>query len=73
MAINDADREVLRAAAVIIKRETDAGERVIVRDFGSFVRRDRKATTARNPKTGATIAVPAKNVLVFKASESTKK
>jgi len=71
MAISNSERDTLKAAAEIIKRETEAGERVNVRDFGSFLRRDRKATTARNPKTGATVDVPAKNVLVFKASKST--
>lgn len=69
--IDTTEREILKAAAEIIKRETEAGEKVIVRDFGTFARKDRKATTARNPKTGATIAVPAKNVLTFKASKST--
>jgi len=71
MAISNAEREILREAAVIIKRETDAGERVIIRDFGSFSRKGRKAKTARNPKTGEVVQVPAKNVLTFKAAKST--
>jgi len=65
------ERETLREAAEIIKRETGAGERVIIRDFGIFSRKDKAAKTARNPQTGATINVPPRNVLVFKAAAST--
>ena len=71
MAISTTERETLNAAAEIVKRETDAGERVIMRGFGTFSRKDRAAKTARNPKTGEPIAVPAKNVLAFKAAKST--
>lgn len=71
MAISIQEREILREAAAIIKRETDAGERVIIRDFGSFTRKDRRAKTARNPKTGEVVQVPAKKVLTFKAAKST--
>lgn len=71
MAISTSERETLYQAAEIILRETAAGERVILRDFGSFVRKARAATTARNPKTGEAIQVPAKNVLGFKAAKAT--
>jgi len=71
MAISNPEREVLREAAEIIMRETDNNERVIIRGLGTFTRKDRKARTARNPKTGETIQVEAKNVLHFKAAKST--
>ena len=67
----DADRKVLKAAAEIITRETDAGEKVILKGFGTFSRKAKAARTARNPQTGAAITVPARNVLVFKASAGT--
>lgn len=43
------------------------GERVTLTGFGTFEARERQATTARNPKTGAPIEVPARKVPAFKA------
>lgn len=40
--------------------------------FGKFQVKDRKARTARNPKTGESIQVPAKKVPTFKASQALK-
>ena len=37
--------------------------------FGTFKVEHREARTARNPKTGAEVAVPAKNVVKFKAGK----
>jgi len=71
MPMTDSERKVLREAAEIIKRETEAGEKVTIREFGTFARVDRKAKSGRNPKTGAAISIPAKNVLTFHASKAT--
>ena len=46
-----------------------AGDKVEVRGFGSFRSRQRKPRTGRNPKTGASVAVPAKRVPFFKPSK----
>lgn len=43
-----------------------SGDGVELRGFGSFRLRDRKARVGRNPRTGATINVPAKRVVYFK-------
>lgn len=40
--------------------------------FGIFGTRDRKATVARNPKTGEPVQVPASVVPVFKSGKSLK-
>ena len=40
-----------------------------IRGFGSFRLRARRMTEGRNPKTGATVAVPAKRVPFFKAGK----
>jgi len=69
MALNDADRKVVNAAALVIKAAVEEGEKVMIRDFGTFSMKDRAARTARNPKTGEAVQVPAKTVLVFKASK----
>jgi integration host factor subunit beta len=44
-------------------------DKVEVRGFGSFRSRQRKPRTGRNPKTGASVAVPAKRVPYFKPSK----
>lgn len=48
------------------------GEKVQITGFGTFERRFRKASTARNPQTGAEVAVPARNVPAFKAGKGLK-
>lgn len=42
-----------------------AGEEVTVRDFGRFHIKTRDARTARNPRTGESVQVPAKNIIKF--------
>lgn len=44
-------------------------DKVEVRGFGSFRTRQRNSRTGRNPKTGASVAVPAKRVPFFKPSK----
>lgn len=46
-----------------------ADDKVEVRGFGSFRTRKRNSRTGRNPKTGASVAVPAKRVPFFKPSK----
>ena len=46
-----------------------ANDKVEVRGFGSFRTRERKSRTGRNPKTGASVSVPAKRVPFFKPSK----
>jgi integration host factor subunit beta len=46
-----------------------ANDKVEVRGFGSFRTRQRNPRTGRNPKTGASVAVPAKRVPYFKPSK----
>lgn len=42
------------------------GEKIELRGFGSFRLRRRESRTGRNPKTGAGVVVPAKEVPYFK-------
>ncbi|MDE1160573.1 MAG: integration host factor subunit beta [Acidobacteriaceae bacterium] len=46
-----------------------ADDKVEVRGFGSFRTRRRNSRTGRNPKTGISVAVPAKRVPFFKPSK----
>jgi integration host factor subunit beta len=44
------------------------GNHIEIRKFGTFKVRERRSRTARNPKSGRTVSVPAKLVPLFKAS-----
>ena len=48
------------------------GDKVELRGFGSFKVKSRRARMARNPRTGASVSVPAKQVPYFKASNDLK-
>ena len=56
----------------IIQKTVSKGEEVKIVGFGSFTRAMRKAKTARNPKTGATVKVPNTNVPRFKPGKEFK-
>jgi len=49
-----------------------AGDKVQLIPFGSFVVRERKARTGRNPATGEAIKIPAKKVVKFRLAKSVK-
>jgi DNA-binding protein HU-beta len=61
---------VVDALFNVIVSTVKAGEKVDVKDFGSFTLRAKAARTARNPKTGAAVSVPAKNTVTFKPSKA---
>jgi len=69
--MTNAQRKTLREAADIILDQTDQGENVIIRGFGTFKRVDKPARVARNPMTGGDVQVPPKSVLKFTASKQT--
>jgi integration host factor subunit beta len=52
-----------------ISNTLSKGGRVEIRGFGSFVINHRPPRTGRNPKTGVSVAVPAKVVPHFKAGK----
>ena len=56
----------------IIAIELDAGKKVTLPGFGTFKTVHRKARTGINPKTKASITIPAKNYAVFKAGKTLK-
>ena len=55
-----------------IKNTLASGEKVAIAGFGTFDVADRAARTARNPRTGEEIAVPASKAPKFKASKTLK-
>ncbi|HHU02383.1 MAG: HU family DNA-binding protein [Christensenellales bacterium] len=64
----DAEKAV-NAVLDIVKDTLNAGEKVQLIGFGTFEAKDRAARTARNPRTGEEIQVPASRVPSFKASK----
>ena len=55
-----------------IRDSLQRGDKTEIRGFGSFRLRSRRMKEGRNPKTGATVAVPAKRVPFFKAGKELK-
>ncbi|HOC02686.1 MAG TPA: HU family DNA-binding protein [Candidatus Ratteibacteria bacterium] len=55
-----------------IKASLKKGKPVTLVGFGTFKVVKRKARTGRNPRTGDTIKIPAKNIPVFRAGSELK-
>jgi DNA-binding protein HU-beta len=53
---------VLKAFEDVVVERVSAGDKVALTGFVSFERVHKKATTARNPRTGETVPVAAKDV-----------
>lgn len=70
---SDADvKAIIDAALTIITEQLASGSSVTLQGFGTFEVREHAATTARNPRTGESVSVPAKRVPAFKAAKSLK-
>ena len=67
------NKDVDEAIALVFEKIGDAlaqGHRVELRGFGSFSLRVRHPRTARNPRTGAAVAVGVRRVAYFKPGRS---
>ena len=60
------------AILATIKEALQQGEPVILRRFGTWHVRAKRARLGRNPKTGATAAIPARRVVRFVGSQTLK-
>ena len=67
----DSDR-ILRTITQIIEEHLASGEKVTISGFGTFERRRRRATTARNPKTHEPMRIAEQYVAAFRAGSSLK-
>jgi len=68
--------EVKKVAQKIFDFITDSltrGEKVELRNFGIFKIKERRPKIGRNPKTGQTVPVPSRKVVVFKPGLEMKK
>jgi len=59
---------LIQHTQIVVKK----GERVSLVGFGTFERRDRKARTARNPRTGTAVKVKATKIPAFRAGQGFK-
>ncbi len=65
--------EVINTIFESMSRALTAGERIEIRGFGSFVVKDYKPYTGRNPKTGEPIKVKPKKLPFSKSAKSSRK
>lgn len=64
-----------KAVAAVLETVAEtlaAGEKVQLVGFGTFETREREARSAKNPRTGETVAVAASRVPAFKAGQALK-
>lgn len=65
LPVSDVDLSV-RTILEIMSSSLASGERIEIRGFGSFSLHHRNSRIGRNPKTGESVALPAKHVPHFK-------
>ena len=69
------DEDIERSINAILKLLSDSlvkSDRVEIRNFGTFSTRERQPRISRNPKTGTSVLVEAKNHPYFRASKYLK-
>ena len=60
---------IIEAAIATIEDALVQGDEVVLRGFGTFKPSERAARVGRNPSTGGSIEIPAKNSVKFKAGK----
>lgn len=66
----DECREIVESILEIIKSKLEAGEDIQLPGFGKFVVSSKRSRIGRNPKTGETTMITARNVVTFKPSKT---
>ena len=69
------NRQAEAVVGIFLASITEAlreGDKVELRGFGSFRRRSREARQGRNPRTGDTVPVPAKQVPILQGRQGTQ-
>jgi DNA-binding protein HU-beta len=62
---------ILDSILVQISEQLKTGEEVVLKDFGAFKLENRPERMGRNPQTGESIVIPAKQVVKFKQYKNT--
>ena len=63
---------VINALIEEISKQLEAGENVVISNFGTFEVRERKARSGINPATGETMDIPAQRSVAFKVGKQLK-
>ncbi|MCK9274039.1 MAG: integration host factor subunit beta [Syntrophales bacterium] len=75
--MNDFSKNDMASAVDIVfetmKQSMARGERIELRGFGVFTVKERKPRKGRNPKTGMSVAVPARRAAGFKIGKELKR
>lgn len=69
-------RDVEAVVVTVLNTMSDAlarGDRVELRDFGTFSTHDIAARSGRNPRTGVSVAVTAKRQIAFRPGKAMRK
>lgn len=64
--------EMLEAVISIIKNTLQTGETLKLSGFGSFIVKQKSNRRGRNPRTGETITIGARNIVTFRVSGTLK-
>ncbi len=64
--------EIMEAILDAITKSLKKNDEVTIAGLGAFSTKTRKARMARNPKTGAAVAVPATRVVKFRVAKALK-
>lgn len=67
----DAEK-ALNAFVEVVTDAMKAGDKVQLVGFGTFESKDRPARTARNPRTGESVKIPASKAVSFKVGKALK-
>ena len=67
----DANRS-LDAFVEVVKESLAKGDKIALVGFGTFATSKRAAREGRNPQTGATVKIPARTAVAFKAGSALK-
>lgn len=65
-----ASSEILDLLLDTIREALAAGDTVVLRDFGTFLPRNKAARTGRNPHTGDAVQIPARTVPAFRPARA---
>lgn len=65
-------KQCLKNAAYVIHDQVNLGEEVVVKGIGKFSKKRRAERIGKNPATGEKVAIPAKDIVLFKADKEFK-
>ena len=67
----DAER-ALNAFQTVVAKALTGGKKITLTGFGTYAVSTRKARNGRNPRTGATVKIPARKAVTFKVGSKLK-